>query len=98
MGQSCNPPRNAESHASEPKPGAWTSEGSVSLKECAQIHVHAFVRGEGKLGTDFQWDLRFLFSQQPFSELITNLFLSIQRGKFRMFDTCSLYNKMLLKN
>lgn len=67
-GQSCDPPRNAESHASEPMPGAWTSEGSVSLNECAQIHIHAFVRGEGKLGTDFQWDLRFLFSQQPFSE------------------------------
>ena len=57
-----------ESHESEPKLGAWISEGSVSLKECAQIHLHAFVWGEGKLGTDFQWDLRFLFSQHPFSK------------------------------
>lgn len=37
---------------SEPKPGAWTSEGSVSLKECAQIHIYAFVWREFSVGSE----------------------------------------------
>lgn len=45
-----DPPGNVErAHGAWIKPGAWISEGSVSLKERAQIHLHAFVWGEGKL-------------------------------------------------